>query len=46
MNFTERPMKGCIFITDDAIGLESDLEYCVQLALDFNPHAKASKKKK
>ena len=46
MNFTGRPMKGYVFLTDDAIDLESDLEYWVQLALDFNPLAKASKKRK
>ena len=46
MNFTGRPMKGYVFLTDDATDLESDLEYWVQLALDFNPTAKASKKRK
>lgn len=46
MNFTGRPMKGYVFLTDDAIDLETDLEYWVQLSLDFNPLAKASKKKK
>lgn len=46
MNFTGRPMKGYVFLTDDATDLESDLEYWVQLALDFNPLAKASKKRK
>ena len=46
MNFTGRPMKGYVFLTDDAIDLESDLEYWVQLALDFNPIAKASPRKK
>ena len=46
MNFTGRPMKGYVFLTDDAIDLESDLEYWVQLALDFNPLAKASIKRK
>lgn len=45
MNFTGRPMKGYVFLTDDAIDLDSDLEYWVQLALDFNPFAKASKKR-
>ena len=45
MNFTGRPMKGYVFLKDDAIDLDVDLEYWVQLALDFNPKAKASKKK-
>lgn len=46
MNFTGRPMKGYVFLNDDATDLESDLEYWIQLALDFNPLAKASKKRK
>ena len=46
MNFTGRPMKGYVFLTDDAIDLDKDLHYWLQLALDFNPLAKASKKKK
>ena len=46
MNFTGRPMKGFVFLTDEAIDLEKDLHYWLQLALDFNPKAKASKKRK
>ena len=46
MNFTGRPMKGYVFLTDDAIDLDQDLHQWLQLALDFNPKAKASKKKK
>lgn len=46
INFTGRPMKGFIFLTDEAIDLDKDLQYWLQLALDFNPLAKASKKKK
>jgi TfoX/Sxy family transcriptional regulator of competence genes len=46
MNFTGRPMKGYVFLTDEAIDLDKDLEYWIQLALDFNPFAKASKKRK
>ncbi len=45
MNFTGRPMKGYVFLTDDAIDLDNDLEYWIQLALDFNPLAKTSKKR-
>jgi TfoX/Sxy family transcriptional regulator of competence genes len=45
MNFTGRPMKGYVFLNDDAIDLDTDLEYWVDLALSFNPFAKASKKK-
>lgn len=46
MNFTGRAMKGYVFLSEDAIDLDSDLEYWLQLALDFNPLAKASKKRK
>jgi TfoX/Sxy family transcriptional regulator of competence genes len=46
MNFTGRPMKGYVFLSDEAIDLDVDLEYWIQLALDFNPLAKASIKRK
>ena len=46
VNFTGRQMKGFVFLTDDATDLDDDLDYWLQLALDFNPLAKASKKKK
>ncbi len=45
MDFTGRPMKGYVFITPDGIDMEEDLDYWLQLCLDFNPMAKASKKK-
>ena len=46
MDFTGRPMKGYAFVTPDGIDTEDDLEYWLQLCLDFNPFAKASKKRK
>ena len=46
MNFTGRAMKGYVFLSDEATDLNDDLNYWLQLALDFNPLAKASKKKK
>ncbi|MFC2127241.1 TfoX/Sxy family protein [Bacteroidota bacterium] len=46
MNFTGRAMKGYVFLSEDAIDLDSDLDYWLQLALDFNPLAKASPKKR
>ena len=36
MDFTGRPMKGYIFITPKGFDSDSDLEYWVQKALDFN----------
>lgn len=46
MDFTGRPMVGYVFVDADGIDRESDLEFFVDLALQFNPFAKASKKKK
>lgn len=45
MDFTGRPMKGFVFVQPEGIDQEQDLEHWVQLALDFNPKAKASKKR-
>lgn len=46
MDFTGRPMRGYIFVTPDGIDMEDDLKYWLQLCIDFNPLAKASKKRK
>lgn len=46
MNFTGRPMKGFVFLTGEATDLDTDLYSWLQLALDFNPKAKASKKRR
>lgn len=46
MDFTGRAMKGYVFVEPDGTDMETDLEYWVQLCLDFNPKAKSSKKKK
>jgi TfoX/Sxy family transcriptional regulator of competence genes len=45
MDFTGRPMKGFVFVEPNGIDLDSDLEYWVGLALEYNPKAKSSKKK-
>ena len=45
MDFTKKRMKGFVFLSEEAIDLEENLNYWLQLALDFNPYAKASKKK-
>ena len=44
MNFTGRTMKGYVFIAEDGIDLNDDLDYWIQMCLDFNPMAKSSKK--
>lgn len=46
MDFTGRPMKGYVMISPEGIDMDADLEYWINLALEFNPKAKSSKKKK
>ena len=46
MDFTGRPMKGYVFITPNGFDSDVDLAYWIQLCIDFNPLAKASKKRK
>ncbi len=46
MDFTGRPMKGYVFVTPDGFDQDEDLASWLQLCIDFNPLAKASKKKK
>ena len=45
MDFTGTSMKGFMMIDLEGTDMDEDLVYWVQLALDFNPKAKASKKK-
>jgi TfoX/Sxy family transcriptional regulator of competence genes len=45
MDFTKRPMKGYVLIDDTGMKSNKDFDYWIELALDFNKHAKASKKK-
>lgn len=45
MDFTGRPMRGYVFVTQDGIDLEEDLVYYIDLCLRFNPLAKSSRKK-
>ena len=44
-NITGRAMKGFVLVSAEAIDRQEDLEYWIQLCLDFNPLAKSSKKK-
>jgi len=46
MNFTGRPMKGWVLIDDSGMKTVADLNYWIGLAIDYNKHAKSSKKKK
>ncbi len=45
MDFTGRPMKGWIFVDQEAIKSRTALGYWIDLALDFNVKAKKSKKR-
>lgn len=46
MDLTGKSMKGFLFVNPEGTDLDHDLEYWVQLALDYNPFARASKKRK
>ncbi len=46
MNYTGIPMKGFVFVTPDGFDMDADLEYWLNLCIDYNPLAKSSKKKK
>ena len=46
MDFTGRSMKGFVYVSAEGIDNDEDLSYWVQLALDYNPKAKSSKRKK
>jgi TfoX/Sxy family transcriptional regulator of competence genes len=46
MDFTGKPMKGFVYVEPKGIDLDKDLEYWIALALEYNPKAKSSKKKK
>jgi TfoX/Sxy family transcriptional regulator of competence genes len=45
MDFTGRPMKGFVFVGPEGIDMDQDLEYWMELAMEYNPRAKSSKKK-
>jgi TfoX/Sxy family transcriptional regulator of competence genes len=44
MDFTGKVLKGFLLVDPLAIDMQKDLEYWIQLCLDFNPRAKSSKK--
>lgn len=45
MDFTGKIMKGYVFVDLEALNTHKKLDYWIQLALEFNKKAKASKKK-
>ena len=46
MDFTGKPMKGFVLIGTRGTKDQKDLKYWVGLAIEYNPKAKSSKKKK
>ena len=46
MDFTNRPMSGYVLVEESGMKSKADFDYWMDLALDFNKKAKASKKKK
>lgn len=45
MDFTGRPMKGYVFVHPEGLETETQLRHWLNLALEFNPKAIASKKR-
>nr|WP_322623287.1 TfoX/Sxy family protein [uncultured Flavobacterium sp.] len=44
MDFTGKKMKGYVYVEEEAFTSARDLNRFIQLCLDYNPFAKASKK--
>lgn len=45
MNFTGKPMKGYVFVSKEGMKTQKEFDYWINLCLEFNKKAKASKKK-
>ena len=45
MDFTNRPMVGYVLIDDSGMKAKKDFDYWINLSLEFNKKAKASKKR-
>jgi TfoX/Sxy family transcriptional regulator of competence genes len=45
MDFTGRPLRGFVFVEAPGLTTDDDLNAWLKLAVDFNPKAKASKRK-
>lgn len=46
MDFTNRPMRGYVMVDESGMNSNKDFDYWINLALEFNKKAKASRKKK
>ena len=45
MDFAAKPMKGYVYVSEEATRSKKELQYWVDLCLAFNVHAKPAKKK-
>ncbi|MGB4771872.1 MAG: TfoX/Sxy family protein [Chitinophagaceae bacterium] len=45
MDFTGRPMRGYVFISEDGLKRKKDFDYWISLCIEYNAIAKSSKKK-
>jgi TfoX/Sxy family transcriptional regulator of competence genes len=45
MEFTKRVMRGYVFVDPETITTKKELDYWVNLAIEYNPRAQSSKKK-
>lgn len=45
MVFTGKPMKGYVFVAEEGMKSKKDFDYWINLCLEFNSKAKATKKK-
>ena len=46
MVFTGKPMKGYVFVSEEGMKTKKEFDYWINLCLEFNKKAKASKKRK
>jgi TfoX/Sxy family transcriptional regulator of competence genes len=46
MMMRDKPAKDFVYISEEAFHKQKDFDHWIKLAVDFNPKAKASKKKK
>lgn len=46
MDFTKRPMKGYVYVSQDVLSNKKELQKWIELAITYNAIAKSSKKKK
>jgi len=46
MDFTGKPMRGFIFVKENALEKHGEFNYWIRLALEFNERAKATRKRR